>query len=154
MGDAIAAETSPLLGHENGHSRDRVSQERHDSGDAISEESSSHDASLSRAAAVRSHLRRYATVYLCGLFILVVDVPGYMAEVNRVRMYELAVCRDWYSHANKTVIDPNGNIPEELCKIPAVQSELATFSGLQMMLDELVGMLEDAARTFRVLTPV
>jgi hypothetical protein len=129
------SETSPLLGRENGNHYNSGSQEQHDHGN-------SHNESPSRVAVFRSHLRIYAPVYFCGLFLLVVDLPGYIAEVNRVRMYELAVCRDWYSHTNKSVINPiTGDIPEELCKIPAVQSELADFSGMQMLLDELVGKM-------------
>jgi hypothetical protein len=135
MSNGAVSETSPLLGGENSNHYGSGSQEQHDHG-------TSHDESLSRVAVFRSHLRMYAPVYLCGLFLLVVDLPGYIAEVNRVRMYELAVCRDWYSHTNKSVINPiNGEIPEELCKIPAVQSELADFSGMQMLLDELVGKM-------------
>jgi hypothetical protein len=126
------SESSPLL--------ERETENDFGSGNQEHDHRAAQGRSVSRFTALKSHLRMFAPVYLCGLFLVVVDLPGYIAEVNRVRMYELAVCRDWYSHTNKTVINPvDGDIPEELCKIPAVQSELADFSGLQMLLDELVG---------------
>jgi hypothetical protein len=132
MSTSLDSDTVPLLG--------RGTRNNSSSGNQEHDDSAAQGKSLSGIATLKSHLQMYAPVYLCGLFLLVVDLPGYIAEVNRVRMYELAVCRDWYSHTNKTVINPiNGDIPEELCKISAVQSELAAFSGLQMLLDELVG---------------
>jgi hypothetical protein len=88
---------------------------------------------------VRRHLQKWATLYLCGLFIFVVDVPGFMGEAVRVRMYELSICRDYYSRIDPGVIGPGGDVPENLCKGEHVQSDLAKLRGFQNLLDQIQG---------------
>jgi hypothetical protein len=91
------------------------------------------------ARSIREHVHKWATIYLCGLFIFVVDVPGFMGEAVRIRMYELSICREYYGRADPSLIQPDGNVPEELCKITPVQSELAKFTGTQNVLNEILG---------------
>ncbi|KAK2773040.1 hypothetical protein FQN52_004725 [Onygenales sp. PD_12] len=70
-------------------------------------------------------------VFLCLLLIFCIDVGSYMCLAPQTRIYESIACRNYYeSH------DPGWNqsvteIPEEQCKIPPVQSEVAFVQAMQ-----------------------
>jgi hypothetical protein len=87
------------------------------------------------------HIKKWRTVYLCGIFLLAVDIPGYVGEIAKIRMYELSICRRFYQINDPSKIDGGGNIPEMLCKGKQVQSELATLRGVQSFLDELMSIV-------------
>lgn len=65
---------------------------------------------------------------LLGLVLLVnLSMSLYQLPLNRV--IERRLCREYYALADPTVFDPNGEVSEDLCKIDAVQSELAWIQG-------------------------
>jgi hypothetical protein len=72
----VVSETSPLLGRENGNDDSSEAHEQHAHG-------TSHDESPSKVAVFRSHLRMYAPAYLCGLFLLAVDLPGIILHTSQ-----------------------------------------------------------------------
>jgi len=78
---------------------------------------------------VQKHLSDWNTIYLAGLFILIVDIPAYMRAAPKLRMLELALCRDYYLVVDPSVVDPDGDVAEQLCKLEVIQGELATLRG-------------------------
>lgn len=83
---------------------------------------------------------KYRTVYLIGLFLLIVDIPGFMGEAARLRLYEMAVCRHYYSRNDPSLIQPDGEVQERYCKIAPIQSSLAKFTAMQTTFDEALGV--------------
>lgn len=60
-----------------------------------------------------------------------------LLDVPKVRLVERAICRRYYRSS-----DPlDGNIPEEQCKIPIVQTELARIIGYKLTFDAIPGLL-------------
>jgi hypothetical protein len=56
-----------------------------------------------------------------------------------MRLMELNLCREYYRKVDPSVILPDGNVPEMLCKLPVIQSELAEIRGFSGMLDGIPG---------------
>lgn len=100
------------------------------------------DSTASRAwSAWQRHFAKWATMYACGLFVLLVDVPNFMSEVPKLRMLELGLCRDYYSISDPGAIDHDGNVPESLCKIPEIQASLARMRGMLDMIEGIPGLI-------------
>ena len=61
-------------------------------------------------------------------------------EVPTIKLFEQAICNRYYSeeaiHRQATP-----DIDERLCKVPAIQDELATLTGLKFTFDALPGLL-------------
>ena len=59
----------------------------------------------------------------------------HMVEVPTIKLFEQAICNRYYSGQSIP------NIDEGLCKIPTIQIELATLTGLKFTFDALPGLL-------------
>src|ERR1700748_955601 len=118
----MESETTPLI-------RDRV--------DSTTIPKASPD--ISWQTAIREHLSKWKSIYLVSLFVLVVDFPAFMRITPKLRMYELALCRDYYSREDPTLIAPDGSIGEKYCKLNVIQSELAIMRGLIGFLEAIPG---------------
>lgn len=75
-------------------------------------------------------LRRQHSLFFCLLFVLLVDIPAFMNEAPRLRMLELSLCRDYHSLRDPSVINGDGSVPEDMCKLPEIQGSLAKQMGL------------------------
>ena len=64
----------------------------------------------------------------------------HMVEVPTIKLFEQAICNRYYSEQS-THLRPTQDIDEGLCKIPAIQNELATLTGLKFTFDALPGLL-------------
>jgi hypothetical protein len=62
-----------------------------------------------------------------------------MGEAAKIRMLELGLCREYYSVTDPSAIGADDSIPEHLCKIQKVQSELAKLRGFLGLLEGLPG---------------
>ena len=98
------------------------------------------DSSPQRSAWQR-HFAKWSTIYACGLFILLVDVPNFMIEAPKQRMLELGLCREYYSVADPSVIGHDGSVPEELCKVREIQASLARMKGMLGMIEGIPGLI-------------
>lgn len=77
---------------------------------------------------VQGTVSKRALGTLLGLVLLVnLSMSLYQLPLNRV--IERRLCREYYAAADPTVFDPHGEVSEDLCKIDAVQSELAWIQG-------------------------
>lgn len=88
----------------------------------------------------KSWLKWYPFV-AAALLVLMADVPAYMAEVAKLRVFEDAVCRRYYQDADPDLGGDIGSIPEHLCKLPEIQSRLAQMKGLLSFVDGAPGLL-------------
>ncbi|KAH8673912.1 major facilitator superfamily domain-containing protein [Xylariales sp. PMI_506] len=88
-------------------------------------------------AAASAHWRRWSYMYWCCLYVFLVDFGPFMAEGARVRVLELGICREHFLDADPGAIGGDGSVPEKLCKIPAVQGELARMRGFLGLLQGL-----------------
>ncbi|KAF2431681.1 MFS general substrate transporter [Tothia fuscella] len=93
------------------------------------------------ARSVGSHIYRWRALYLCGLFTLVVDFTEFMRIAISARLLEDRICRAHYSRYDPGATGPGGSVPEEMCKIPPVQSELAKTHGVLGVLIILPGLI-------------
>lgn len=65
----------------------------------------------------------------------------HMVEVPTVRLFEEAVCNQYYSRHQVSNASTLSGVGEEHCKLAAVQQELATITGLKFTFDALPGLL-------------
>ncbi|KAI4710268.1 hypothetical protein J4E89_004719 [Alternaria sp. Ai002NY15] len=80
-------------------------------------------------------------VVLIFIIVAVVDVGAYLAEPPLTRLFEENLCLKYYREQDPSVIDGEGNIPEQLCKVDVVQQRLATIFGWQDMFSAIPGIL-------------
>jgi hypothetical protein len=116
------SETAPLI------------QDRWDS-DAVYEDTPP----ISWTTTIYEHFSKWKIVYLVSLFVLAVDFPAFMRITPKLRMYELALCRDYYSKEDPSLIAPDGSVEEKYCKLEQIQSELAIMRGLIGFLEAIPG---------------
>ena len=66
----------------------------------------------------------------------------HMVEVPTIKLFEQAICnRYYYSHQSIHPSLAAPDVHEALCKIPAIQNELAALTGLKFTFDALPGLL-------------
>jgi hypothetical protein len=76
----------------------------------------------------RMRASRAAIGSLLGLLLLVnLSMSLYQLPLHRV--IERRLCREYYADQDPTMIDPGGNVSEDLCKVDFVQRELAWIQG-------------------------
>ncbi|KAK7422561.1 hypothetical protein QQX98_001584 [Neonectria punicea] len=88
----------------------------------------SDDASSARQRSPRQ--QRISTIApVLGLLLLVnLSMSLYQLPLNRV--IERRLCREYYASSDPTVVNPDGSVDEELCKIDAVQTSLGWIQGV------------------------
>ncbi|PQK10137.1 hypothetical protein BB8028_0002g04610 [Beauveria bassiana] len=59
----------------------------------------------------------------------------------RVRFLESVACSRYYAHHDPSRLDSGGSVPELLCKIDAVQTEVASVMGWQLFFDSIPAIL-------------
>ena len=63
-----------------------------------------------------------------------------MVEVPTIKLFEQAICNRYY--AEQSIHPPATlDVDEDLCKIPAIQDELAILTGLKFTFDALPGLV-------------
>ena len=65
----------------------------------------------------------------------------HMVEVPTIKLFEQAICNRYYSEQSIHLRTRAPEVDERYCKIPAVQNELASLTGLKFTFDALPGLL-------------
>jgi hypothetical protein len=79
------------------------------------------------ANAAQLHRRR---VYVVAFFLLTcINLSAIVFEPAQARIFESAFCRAWYQEHNPALIGPGG-VEEAQCKIPQVQRDVASLTGI------------------------
>jgi hypothetical protein len=78
-------------------------------------------------------------ILLCVFALIVLNqFCWYLLEVPTVSLVEMVICERYYENNGHAVdLQSNGGVGERLCKIPAIQSELAKIVGLKPMFDAI-----------------
>jgi hypothetical protein len=87
------------------------------------------------------HLQRWRNLYITLVFIFLIDLFGFLGEIAKIRVYEGVICRQYYQKHDPSRFGDDGNVPEKLCKIPDIQSNLAQLRGIMSFLEESVTIL-------------
>ena len=87
---------------------------------------------------------RARVTVLIALLIVAVDLPSVMFGASMVRILESIYCKDHYEVFDPRKIGKDGKVPEELCKIEEVQSELSSLRGWMTFWSHLPGTAYNA----------
>ena len=64
----------------------------------------------------------------------------HVIEVPIIKLFEQAICERYYAANDELLQTMAGSIDEQLCKIPAIQNELASLVGWKFTFDALPGI--------------
>ena len=83
------------------------------------------------------------TITLLLLLCLFVDTGGSLLDTPEVRLFEMAVCRDYYREHDPSVIGPPplSYVDEKLCKLDRIQIDLAYLRAVKGLLATVPGIL-------------
>lgn len=99
-----------------------------------------------RATTVHNHQRSYYILACIFVLFLINQFCIILLEVPRVRLFERVICDRYYNDhderplAATTLQVRHSGSKEELCKLPEIQSELATVIGIKTALDAIPGL--------------
>ncbi|KAG5302105.1 MFS multidrug transporter [Histoplasma ohiense] len=80
-------------------------------------------------------------VFLCVLIVFCIDFGNFLSVAPQTRIYEAIACRKYYEKHEPGQYRLLEDIPEDKCKIPPVQGELAFVQGLQISFEALPSIL-------------
>jgi len=73
------------------------------------------------------------TVWCCMLVMVLISMSYAFSEAPLYRLYESRICVGYWLEHDSTVIDSHGNVPEDKCKLPFIQTDLAMFQSNQVL---------------------
>jgi MFS family permease len=82
---------------------------------------------------------RVASIIITAVFLI--EMSDYMIKAPLMRLLEDVICRSYYESAEPPSIDLSIPIPEENCKLPGVQSQLAMLKGWDTVISCIPGLL-------------
>jgi hypothetical protein len=103
----------------------------------------SHRGSTSTRISIGQKHRPLFVVSLCTAHILLIDVGVSLQIAPLTRILESIICRSYYGDQYG---GGGGTIPEHMCKITAVQSELAMLKGWSSLFDCVPSKLKRESR--------
>lgn len=84
---------------------------------------------------------RYYVPLLClGLVLLKGFGSDILVGAPINRLLELTICREYYNEHDPAQVAPDGTVDEKLCKLPAIQTELAVLLGTAGFFSPLAGV--------------
>lgn len=98
------------------------------------------------ATTVHNYHRSYYILACIFVLFLINQFCIILLEVPRVRLFERVICDRYYKDHDERLLVARLQIrdsgsKEELCKLPEIQSELATIIGIKTALDAIPGLL-------------
>ncbi|KAK5636802.1 hypothetical protein RRF57_012514 [Xylaria bambusicola] len=80
-------------------------------------------------------------VLFCIAIAIVSEIGEYLFLAPRVRLFESVSCTRYYLEHDPSVIQPDGSVPEYLCKVNPVQDEVASVLGWQLFFDSIPAII-------------
>jgi hypothetical protein len=77
----------------------------------------------------------------CITLAIVSEIGEYLYTAPRVRLFESVSCSRYYLQHDPSLVNPDGSVPEALCKIDPVQNEVASVLGWQLFFDSIPAIL-------------
>lgn len=71
--------------------------------------------------------------------IAVIDMGAFLADPPKTRIFEANICLSYYREHDASAIGDDGSVPEQRCKIDAVQQKLAMIFGWQDTFEAILG---------------
>ena len=81
----------------------------------------------------------FRTIIIILALIVIVEFATILQTPPAVRLFEIIYCREYYQLHNPGLIDEHGVVKEELCKVDAVQHNLASLRGWYSFFQYLPG---------------
>lgn len=88
----------------------------------------------------REKLRMRLMITLFAI-ILFVETGNSMTSGPGTRLFESIACRNFYNESDPSKIGPDGEVPEEDCKGPGVQGEIAIIKGYLELFDGVASIV-------------
>jgi hypothetical protein len=87
-----------------------------------------------------AQLRRRRVYVVAFILVTCINLSGIVFEPAQARIFESAFCRAWYQEHDPALVGPGG-VAEAHCKIPQVQRNVASLSGMPLGAVILVGSI-------------
>jgi len=107
-------------------------------GPASRSEANAEQLSLLLESTMTSNLRR-RTLATCLLIMFLGTLLGSLMGTPVLRLFEACVCRAYYLLHNPSKVGAGGDIPEELCKEPPIQIEVAYINSTIGIMTSVIG---------------
>ncbi|KAF2476451.1 uncharacterized protein BDR25DRAFT_277581 [Lindgomyces ingoldianus] len=91
----------------------------------------SHSSSLCSRSPSPTHIRiKSSSLWPLLLLLILVNMANslYILPLNRV--VEMRLCREHYARYDPSLLQPDGSVPEKMCKVDEVQKQLAWLQGI------------------------
>ncbi|KAI9818780.1 MAG: hypothetical protein M1827_007600 [Pycnora praestabilis] len=82
----------------------------------------------------KKHWRKRLGPFACGLVAVLINLGNQLTLVPFIRFLELGVCREYYVHNDPSVVGPDGDVAERLCKNAPMQTKVAYLFGTVTLL--------------------
>jgi len=79
-----------------------------------------------------SKIHEFKTVWCCMIVMILISMSYAFSEAPLYRLYESNICKRYWLEHDYTVIDSQGNVPEEKCKLSSIQRDLAMIQTNQV----------------------
>ena len=89
--------------------------------------------------ATTSPINRRRAYVIVFVLLNTVNIADLLMQLAQVRIYEAVYCQKWYLQHDPSIIGPNG-VAEAACKLPKIQSQVATLAGWKETFDALPGL--------------
>jgi hypothetical protein len=90
------------------------------------------------ARTAKTQRTRFAP-YTCAAIIVALNLAFYAMSAPVVRIFELAVCREYYFAHDPSMVDSHGFVEEKFCKVDEIQRKVAWLLTINGMLGFLCG---------------
>lgn len=78
-------------------------------------------------------------ILLLGLVLTFANLAAVIHKSSRVYLFQQSQCLTYYMATDPKAVDAQRNVEEELCKIPAIQSQLSITDGIDSFLSYVPG---------------
>ncbi|KAH8816009.1 hypothetical protein F5884DRAFT_852470 [Xylogone sp. PMI_703] len=82
-----------------------------------------------------------SALWAVGIFSLLQTVGVVLVRVPHLRLQEVKICTEYFLRIDPSIIDKDVVVPEHVCKISEVQTEMAVINGSLALFDNIFGLL-------------
>ena len=104
------------------------------------------DSEETHAASVTPAVNKNRVFLLIALVSATIGCGELLIINPQTRLFESIICRKYYDVHDPSVIEPDGWVSEQLCKIEPVESGVALLLGWQDFFDCIPSMSRDSSR--------
>ena len=87
----------------------------------------------------KSEWRLRMSPWICGVITLLVNLGHRLMNIPLNRLFEINLCREYWSHHDPSLVGSDGRTDELFCKEDPIQEKLAFYIGLITTLELICG---------------